>query len=189
MRNFFSLLPILFSFFLPALTMRLLAEESRSGSLETLLTLPVTGAHVTAAKFLSVVVFVAGMLAPSLAYVFSIGMIGNPDPGPIAGGYLGALFLAAAYASIGLYASSVTKNQILAFFVAFSLCIMLTLAHQFAIFLPPFLVAPVEFLGSSSHFEAVSRGILDTRDLLYFASLTALFLAMTVRNLDDRRTA
>jgi len=189
LRNFFQLLPVLFSFFIPALTMRVLSEESRSGSLETLLTLPVSGADVVASKFLSVLVFIAGMLLPTAVYVVSVSLIGNPDPGPIAGGYLGALFLAAAYASIGVYASSLTKNQIVAFFVAFSVCIVLTLAHQFAIFLPAVLVDPVEFVGTASHFEAVSRGILDSRDLLYFASATAIFLALSVRNLDDRRTA
>lgn len=187
LRNFFSLLPVLFSFFIPALTMRLVSEESRSGSLETLLTLPVSGSDVVAAKFLSSLIFVAGMLLPTLVYVISVSRIGNPDPGPIVGGYLGAVFLASAYSAIGLYASSLTKNQIVAFFLAFSLCIVLTMAHQFAIFLPPLMVAPVEFLGSTSHFDSVTRGILDSRDLLYFISITAFFLAMTVRNLDDRR--
>lgn len=189
LRNFFQLLPVLFSFFIPALTMRVLSEESRSGSLETLLTLPVSGADVVASKFLSVLVFIAGMLFPTAVYVVSVSLIGKPDPGPIAGGYIGALFLSAAYAAIGVYASSLTKNQIVAFFIAFSVCIVLTLGHQFAIFLPAALVGPVEFLGTASHFEAVSRGILDSRDLLYFASVTAIFLALSVRNLEDRRTA
>ncbi|HKL85474.1 MAG TPA: ABC-2 transporter permease [Treponemataceae bacterium] len=187
LRNFFSLLPVLFSFFIPALTMRLLAEETRSGSIETLLTLPVSGRDIVASKFLAVFIFIVGMLVPTLVYVFSISLIGKPEMGPIIGGYIGALFLSASFSAIGLYASSVTKNQIIAFFIAFSIAIILTLSSQFAIFLPAILVGPVEFFGVTSHFESISRGILDSRDLVYFISLTVFFLALTARNLDDRR--
>lgn len=189
MRNFFSLLPIMFSFFIPALTMRLLAEEQRSGSLETLLTLPVKTTDVVYAKFVSVVVFVAGMLGFSLVYVLSISVIGKPDFGPIIGGYLGSIFLVAAYTAIGIFASSVTKNQIVAFFVGFALCISLSFIHQFSIFLPASIVSPLEFLGTTSHFNAIARGIIDTRDLIYFISLTALFLGLTIKNVGNRRTA
>lgn len=92
-------------------------------------------------------IFIVGMLAPSLIYVLSIALIGKPEAGPIIGGYAGAFFLAAAFSAIGLYASSITKNQIIAFFVAFSISIVLTLSSQFAIFLPAILVGPLEFLG------------------------------------------
>lgn len=187
LRNFFSLLPVLFSFFIPALTMRLFAEETRSGSIETLLTLPVSGGDVVASKFLAVLVFIGGMLAPTLVYVLSISLIGTPEAGPIIGGYAGAFFLSASFSAIGLYASSLTKNQIIAFFVAFSISIVLTLSSQFAVFLPAILVGPVEFLGVTSHFESISRGIVDSRDIVYFISLTVFFLALTVRNLNDRR--
>lgn len=187
MRNFFTILPVMFSFFIPALTMRLFSEESRSGSLETLLTLPVSGGDVVAGKFLSVLLFIGSMLLPTLVYALSISLIGKPDAGPLIGGYLGSVFLASSYTAIGVYASSLTKNQIVAFFIAFSISMILTLAHQFAIFLPAQIVNLVEFLGTSSHFDAVSRGVLDSRDLLYFASLTALFLFLTVQNCNDRR--
>ena len=187
LRNFFNLLPILFAFFIPALTMRLFAEERRSGSIETLLTLPVSGFDVVIGKFLAVFIFTASMLIPTLIYVLTTVLLGDPDAGPIIGGYIGALFLSAAFCSIGLYASSVTKNQIIAFFIAFSICILLALIDRFLVILPSVIVTPLEYLSAGYHFDSISRGILDTRDLIYFLSVTALFLGLTVRTVDNRR--
>ena len=110
MRNFFSLLPILFSFFIPALTMRLYSEEKKSGSIETLMTLPVTELQVVTGKFLAAFISSAIMLAPTLLYLVSILFFGKPDIGPIIGGYIGAIFLCAAFSAIGVFASSVTKS-------------------------------------------------------------------------------
>ncbi len=188
LRGFFSLLPILFSFFIPAITMRAISEEKRSGTIETLLTLPVSGFDVIAGKFAAVLGFVASMLLPTLSYVFSVLLIGSPDPGPLLGGYIGALVLASAFASIGLFASTLTRNQIVAFFAAFAICITLTFVGQFAIFLPAVLAAPVQYLSVTTHFESIARGIVDTRDILYFASLTCVFFGLAVRTVDDRRS-
>lgn len=182
LRNFFSILPVLLSFFIPALTMRMFAEEKRSTSLETLLTLPVTVTDVVAGKFLAAFISGAILLLPSLFYVVTCFVFGSPDLGPMIGEYLGALFLIAAFSSIGLYATSTTKNQIVAFFIAFAICIVLTLLSQFAVFLPAILVRPVTYLSALSHFDSISRGIIDTRDIVYFVSVTALFLVMTVRS-------
>jgi ABC-2 type transport system permease protein len=187
LRNFFTLLPVLFAFFVPALTMRLFAEEKRSGSIETLLTLPVSALDVVMGKFLAVFLFTASMLVPTLVYAVTALLLGHPDPGPLVGGYLGALFLAAGFSAIGLFASSVTKNQIVAFFIAFTVCILLAIIDQFLVLLPATIVVQLEFLSAGFHFESISRGILDTRDLLYFLSLTAFFLGLTVQILDDRR--
>ena len=189
LRNFFSFLPILFAFFVPALTMRLLAEEKRSGSLETLMTLPVSALDVVLGKFLAVFLFTASMLVPTLIYALTAGLMGHLDGGPLVGGYLGALFLAAGFAAIGLFASSVTKNQIIAFFVAFTLCMLLALIDRFLVILPAAVVSQLEFLSSGFHFESIARGIIDTRDLVYFLTLTVLFLGLTVRVMADRRAA
>lgn len=189
LRNFFSLLPILFSFFVPALTMRLFSEETRSGSIETLMTLPVSAFDVVAGKFAAAFVSTAGMLLPTFVYVGTVVYMGSPDPGPLVGGYLGALFLAAAFSSIGLFASSLTKNQIIAFFIAFTLCIFLTMIDRFLILLPSIVVGPLEFLSASQHFESIARGIIDSRDLVYFLSITALFFGLTVATLDAGRKA
>lgn len=183
LRQFFSLLPVLLSFFIPALTMRMFAEEKKSTSLETLLTLPVTVTDVVAGKFLAAFVSGAVLLLPSVFYVITCFIFGSPDAGPMIGEYLGALFLIAGFSAIGLYASSTTKNQIIAFFIAFALCIILTLLSNFAVFLPAVLVRPVSFLSSTNHFDSICRGIIDSRDIVYFVSLTAVFLILTVRSI------
>ncbi len=187
MRNFFSLLPILFSFFIPALTMRLYSEEKKSGSIETLMTLPVTELQVVTGKFLAAFISSAIMLAPTLLYLVSILFFGKPDIGPIIGGYIGAIFLCSAFSAIGVFASSVTKNQLTAFFVAFMICIVLTMIDAFLIFLPAPIVSLLQFISANEHFTSISRGIIDTRDLIYFISLTALFFCLTVKTQENDR--
>ena len=183
LRQFFGLLPIVLSFFIPALTMRMLAEEKRSGSYETLLTLPVTEVEIVTGKFLAAFVAGSAMLLPTLFYVVTCMIFGKPDAGPLIGGYLGALFLIASFSAIGLFASSLTKNQIIAFFIAFAICIVFTLISSFLIFMPAIVVSFFEFFSAYSHFESISRGIIDARDLIYFISLTALFFLLTVESL------
>lgn len=180
MRNLFQLLPMILSFFIPALTMRLYSEEKKSGSIETLLTLPVTEFDVAAGKFLASFAASAIMLAPTLLYLIGMLPFGRPDAGPVIGGYIGALFLCAAFSSIGVFASSITKNQIIAFFTAFIICIVLTMISEFLIFLPGPIVGFLQFISANEHFTSISRGIIDTRDLVYFVSLTALFFSLTV---------
>ena len=177
LRNFFSLLPITLSFFIPALTMRMLAEEKRSGSIETLLTLPVTAFDVTLGKFLAACISGATLLVPTLAYVVTCCIFGAPDAGPIIGGYF------------GLFATSLTKNQIIAFFIACPICLAFSLLGGFLVFLPSWLVNFCSYFSAYSHFVSISRGIIDTRDLIYFVSLTAIFFALTVEILkgDSRR--
>ncbi|HZK19797.1 MAG TPA: ABC transporter permease subunit [Treponemataceae bacterium] len=189
MRQFFHWLPVLFSFFIPALTMRLVSEEVRSGSLETLITLPVNADDIIWAKFLAVFIFCILMILPTIAYAITCAIFGSPDLGPIFGGYLGAFLLAAAYCAIGLWASSITKNQIVAFFTAFTICIVLSLIDQFLIFLPAAIVNFLQFISAGNHFTSISRGIIDSRDLVYFISLTAFFLLLAWRGLEQRRTA
>lgn len=183
LRRFFALLPVLLSFFIPALTMRLLAEERRCGSYETLITLPVTEAQIVAGKFLAAFASGAVMLVPTFFYALTCFIFGKPDSGPIVGGYLGALFLIASFSSIGLFASSLTKNQIIAFFIALAICMVFTLISNFLVFMPAEIVSLLNFFSAYSHFESVARGIIDLRDLLYFVSLTALFFVLTVESL------
>lgn len=181
LRQYFGLLPILFSFFVPALTMRIFAEESRVGSIETLMTLPVTEFDVVTGKYLASFITTLAMIAPTLLYIIPAEIFGTPDYGPIVGGYLGAIFLCASYSAIGLFASSVTKNQIVAFFTGFIICIALTMVDSFLVFLPASIVNFFNFISANHHFNSITRGILDTRDLIYFVSLTALFITITVK--------
>lgn len=187
LRQFFSSLPMLFAFFIPAITMRLFSEERRNGSLETLLTLPVSSLDVVAGKYLASLCFSLCMLVPTIAYVITVSLYGKPDIGPLVGGYLGAFFLSASFSSIGLFASALTKNQVIAFFIAFSMCIVLALADSFLIFLPSSIVNFLQYFSAGNHFTSISRGIIDTRDIVYFLSLTFLFLTLTVKVLDTRR--
>ena len=179
MRDFFALLPIVFSFFIPAITMRLFAEERNVGSYETLLTMPVSFTDIALGKFVAATLFSAAMLLPTLAYPVFISFIGDVDPGPVAGGYMGALFLAAAYCAMGLFASALTRNQIIAFIIGCALCFTLTIINRMLFFMPPKIVAVIEYIGASSHFTNFSKGILDTRDIIYFISLVCIFLFST----------
>ena len=181
LRNFFSLLPLLLSLFVPALTMRLFSEELRSGSFETLMTLPVTEAQVVLGKFLAAFVSSASMIFPTLFYAVTARVFGKPDIGPILCGYIGSLFLCALYSAIGLFASGNAKNQIIAFFTALGISFALTLAGTLLVFLPAPLVKFFAWASATSHFQSIARGIVDSRDILYFAALTALFLLLTVK--------
>lgn len=171
LRNFFSLLPIIFSFVVPAVTMRLFSEELNVGSYEILLTMPVTFLDVVMGKFLSAVAFIAVMIAPTLSYPITVSFLGELDWGPVAGGYLGAVLLGASFSAIGLFASSLTRNQIIAFIVGMAICFSLVLVDKMLFFLPQTLLGILSYLGADAHFQNISKGIIDSRDVLYFLSV------------------
>jgi len=171
LRNFFSLLPVIFSFVIPAITMRLLSEELNLGSYETLLTLPVSHRDVVMGKFLAAVGFIAAMLVPTLVYAVTVTLLGELDWGPVIGGYLGAILLGASYAAVGLFASSLTRNQIIAFIIGMAICFTLTLLDRMLFFLPRSMLGVLAYLGSDVHFQNIARGIVDTRDVIYFLSV------------------
>lgn len=176
MRNFFNLLPMTFAFVVPAITMRLFAEELNTGSYETLLTLPVTFRDIILGKFLAGVVFVSAILVPTLVYPVFIAMMGELDWGPVIGGYAGAVMLGAAFTAIGLFASALTRNQIIAFIMGAVICFALTTMDRMLFFFPTPALNVVNYLGASSHFQNVAKGIIDSRDILYFLSLVFLGL-------------
>ena len=186
MRNFFGLLPVLFSFIVPAVTMRLFSEERNTGSYELLLTLPVSAADVVIGKFAAAVAFVGLMIVPTVSYAVFISFYGDLDWGPVVGGYLGALLLGAAFASVGLFASSLTRNQIIAFIVGMSVCFFLTLIDKMLFFLPASWIGVLQFLGADTHFQNISRGILDSRDILYFLSVCFVALYGTYRVIQQK---
>ncbi len=171
LRNFFSLLPIIFSFIVPAVTMKLFSEELNVGSYEILLTMPVTFLDVVVGKFLSAVAFIAVMIAPTLSYPITVSFLGELDWGPVAGGYLGAVLLGASFSAIGLFASSLTRNQIIAFIISMAICFSLVLVDKMLFFLPQTLLGILSYLGADAHFQNISKGIIDSRDALYFLSV------------------
>jgi ABC-2 type transport system permease protein len=181
LRNFFGLLPIIFSFIIPAVTMRLFSEELYLGSYEILMTLPLTFTEVIVGKFLAAVAFVMVMLLPTLSYAVTIALLGRLDLGPIIGGYIGALLLGALFSAIGLLASALTRNQIIAFIIGMAICFALTLIDKMLFFLPDSLLGVLEYIGADFHFQNIAKGILDSRDILYFASSS--FVALYAGNL------
>ena len=186
LRNFFALLPIIFAFVIPAVTMRLFAEELNVGTYEILLTMPVTFREVVVGKFLASLAFVAAMLLPTLAYPITVSFLGDLDWGPVIGGYVGAILLGAAFSAVGLFASSLTRNQIVAFIIGVAICFALVLIDKILFFLPTALVGVLEYLGADFHFENISKGILDSRDILYFLSVTFLGLYATHLAMEEK---
>lgn len=176
MRDFFLLLPTIFAFIIPAITMRLLSEEMNVGSYEILVTMPVSLTDIAVGKFLGATLFVIVMLIPTILYPISISFLGDLDLGPIIGGYIGAILLGSAYCAIGVFASSLTRNQIVAFIIGAAICFTFTIIDRVLFFVPGALASIIEYIGANSHFANISKGVIDTRDIIYFASV--IFLAL-----------
>jgi ABC-2 type transport system permease protein len=188
-RALFRWMPVLTIFLVAALTMRQWSEEQRSGTLEVLLTLPVSRAQLVLGKFLAVMALVALALALTLFLPITVSLLGNLDWGPVAGGYLAAVLLAAAYTAIGLFVSSRTDNQIVALIVTVLICGLLYLVGAGSVtnFAGRPLGMILQALGSGSHFESIQRGVIDLRDLTYYLTLAVIFLTLTVLSLDSKR--
>ncbi len=189
----FIMAPFVFLFLVPAVTMRSFAEEQRSGTMELLLTKPLTDMQIIGAKFLAGLALVLLSLLPTLVYFISVYRLGLPpgnlDTGGIAGAYAGLFLLSAAFVAIGLFSSSLTDNQIIAFILAVLLSGFMYIGFDFIFSLSLFGPADllIQQLGIETHYQSISRGVIDTRDLLYFASLIALFLGLTRLSLSSRK--
>jgi ABC-2 type transport system permease protein len=188
MTSYFQLLPWIFLFLIPAITMRIWAEEKKTNTLELLLTWPVKDINVVLGKFLSAFVFLAIIILLSITIPVSIALLGNPDMGPIIGGYIGSFLLGAAYIAIGMWVSSLTENQIVAFIGGVVVTFMLFIVgNQFITMkAPSFIVPLLDYVGLGSHFESISRGVIDTRDIIYYLSVIGFFLFLNVRSLQRR---
>jgi len=188
MRQWFGLLPLVFLLLVPAITMRSWAEEKKSNTVEFVLTLPIRDFEVVLAKFLSSLAFLALVLAFSVTLPATIGHLGDIDAGVVITGYLGALLLGSTYISLGLLASSFTRNQIVAFLVSLSVMFGLFImgSNQVLGFVSGPTAAVLQFLSTASHFDTLSRGIVDTRDVIYYLSFTALAVYLTVQVIGSR---
>ena len=189
----FVLAPFVFMFLVPAITMRSFAEENRTGTIELLLTRPLSDLQIIIAKFLANVVLVLMALIPTLIYYYSIYQLGiepgNLDSGGIWGSYIGLFFLGASFVSIGIFSSSVTNNQILAFILSLFICGFFYLGFEFIYSLSLFggVDLFIKQLGISSHYSSISRGVIDSRDVLYFLSVIIFFLSLTKLALSSRK--
>ena len=187
MRAFFSLAPLMFCFFAPAITMRLLAEEKGSGTIEILITMPVRDWEVVVGKWLAAMALLLTTLLLTLVFAVTVAKLGPLDKGPALGGYLGLLLLGGSYVAIGVMASSFTRNQVVSLIVAFGICFALFLLGKVLPFVPEKLQPLVAFLSTDSHFENVSRGVIDSRDVLYYASVIVVTLLIATTSLESRK--
>ncbi len=187
LRVVFELVPLVLLFFVPAITMRLLAEEKKSGTLELLTTKPVRDGEIILGKFLAAWILLAAALLPTLIYVITLLVFGAPDPGPIVTGYLGLLLMGAVTIGIGLFASSITENQIVAFIVGFLIILIFFLMDKVLMYVPEGLASTIEFLGIDYHFGNIARGVIDSRDVIYFLSLLTFSLCCATVSLERRK--
>ena len=189
----FIIAPWVFLFLVPAVTMRMFAEEKKSGTMELLHVRPLTDIQIVLAKFIAAVVLVIISVLPTLIYFWSVHTLGNPpgnlDTGAIWGSYIGLIFLASCYGAIGLFSSSLTDNQIVAFIVAVLLCFFFFTGFEMLSALPvPLRVEELLlYLGINEHYRSISRGVVDTRDIVYFLSLISFFVFLTRTVLQSRK--
>ena len=188
MRTYFQMLPWVFLFFVPAVSMRLWAEERRSHTMEVLMTLPFRDSEVVAGKFLAAFAFIILAVILSFPIPLTLKVLGNPDFGPIIGSYLGAFLLGGAYLAIGMFVSSFSDNQIIAFIISVVVTFLLLIVGEPFILqsMPGGLKSVAEYLGLSSHFQNIGKGVIDTRDIIYYFSVIFVFVYATMRQLESR---
>jgi ABC-2 type transport system permease protein len=187
LRHFFSLTPLVFTFIIPAITMRLFAEEKGSGTLEMLITMPVRDWEVVAGKFMAGMVMLAAIVGMTLFYGLTLAVLGPVDKGPMLTGYLGLLLMGGAYIAIGVMASSLTRNQIVAFILAFAISFALFIFGQITQFAPDWLAPVLTFLSMGNHFDALSRGVIDSRDVVFYVSVMVVCLVIATASLESRK--
>ena len=189
LRPFFEVLPWIFLFLIPAITMRLWAEEQKMGTIEPLLASPVTEWEAVLGKFLASFAFFTITLLLSGILPLILFFVGSPDWGVVVGGYLGSILLGGAYLAIGLWISSLTNSQIIAFiFSVITVFVLFIIGDPIVLQTTPvFLVSFFKYLGMGSHFNSILRGVVDSRDILYYCSLIGLFLYFNVTSLKSRR--
>lgn len=190
----FSLAPNIFVFLIPAITMRTFAEEQQSGTIELLITRPISDWQIILGKFLASFTLVAFALIPTLLYYYTVYELGAPrgnlDAGGILGSYVGLLFLASGFVAIGVFASAITRNQIVAFLAATALCFWFFWGFDYLSRLPIFIGQGddiVQMMGMLYHYDSLSRGVIDSRDVIYFLSTTGFFLFLSMLALERRK--
>jgi ABC-2 type transport system permease protein len=193
LNSLFTLAPWIFLFLVPAVTMRSFAEEKKTGTLELLLTRPLSDVQIILSKYIAGVLLVVFALLPTFIYLLSIYFLGSPkgnfDAGGTWGSYLGLFFLASIYISIGIFASSLTENQIIAFIVAVLICFFIYIGFDFIGTMNVFqsINDIVLSLGIEEHYRSISRGVVDTRDVVYFLGVNVIFITFTWLKLDSRK--
>lgn len=187
MRKFFAQAPLLLSIFCPALTMSILAEERRMQTLDLLETMPVQTWQIVLAKFLVSLSLLALVLVFTISYPISLSFLGNLDFGPVIGGYIALIMLGGVYLSLGILASSLTRDQISSFLVAFFLCFLLTFIHRLSTEASGTTATILQNISINQHFSNIARGVVDIRDILYALAIQVFALTVTIFSLESRR--
>jgi len=188
MRALFNIVPLVYLFFIPAITMSLIAREKNIGTMEVISTLPIKDVEFVVGKFLSALSLIALGLAFTLIHFFTLVNVGtNIDYGAVFTGYLGLLMLGSVYASVGTFASSVTDNQVIAFIISVFMVLIFFLMDKMLYFMPVSISGLIQYISVDYHLSNISRGVIDSRNIIYFASLIGFFLFTTVRVLEIRK--
>jgi len=180
---FFELAPWVLLFLIPAVTMRAFSDEKKMGTWELLITKPISLRNIVLSKYFGAVLLICIALIPTLLYIVTISNLGNPtgnwDVGSTIGSYIGLFFLVFAYTSIGIFASTLSKNQIVAFIIAMFICFVMYYGFE-GIASLGLTDLSIENLGMQAHFNSIARGVIDTRDIIYFMSIAILFISLTI---------
>ena len=188
MRSLFNIVPLVYIFFIPAITMSLIAREKNLGTMEVISTLPLKDMEFVLGKYFAAVSLIITGLIITLIHFITLINVGNDiDYGTVFMGYIGLALVGAFYSSIGIFSSSLTDNQVVSFIIGIFIVIIFFLMDKMLIFVPTPLTGIVQFLSVDYHLSSISRGVIDTRNLIYFSSVIGFFLFMTVRTLEIRK--
>lgn len=187
LRTVFEMTPFLLLFFAPAITMRLISEEKKSGTLELLITKPVKESEIITGKFLAAWALYFFTLLPTMCYYIIVSFIGSLELGPVIGGYLGLLLVGGVFLAVSIFGSSLTENQVVAFIVSFLIVFGLFMLDKVLFYLPSQLATVLEYISVDYHFSNIARGVIDSRDLIYYASAVSFMLMLGTAVLQKRR--
>lgn len=193
LHTLFTLAPWVFMFLIPAITMRLFSDEKNTGTIEILITKPLTDIQIILSKYIAGVLIVIFSLLPTLLYFFSVYFLGKPigniDTGGTWGSYIGLLFLGATFVAIGIFASSITKNQIIAFIIGMFLCFFFYIGFEqiSSTITSGKTSILINSIGINYHYNSISRGVIDSRDIIYYLSLISFFILLTKTVLESRK--
>ena len=187
LRSVFGFIPFIFMFFIPAITMRLLSEERKSGTIELLFTMPISDIEIVLGKYLAGLGLLVVAILFTFPYAFTIMILGKPDMGMMVTGYVGLVLMGASYIAVGTFASTISSNQVVSFIIAFLIIFILWLINKFIVFIPPALVPFFEYLSIDYHYENINRGVIDSRDVVYYLSLIIFMLSLAKLSLESRK--
>ncbi len=188
MRSLVGIIPLVYLFFIPAVSMGLISQEKSLGTIEIITTLPIRGRDIVLGKYLAALTLILIALSITLIHYITLIQVGTTiDHGAVFTGYLGLALLGGVYTAVGIFASSITENQVIAFIVGIAIVLTFFLMDKLLIFVPSGLAGIVQYMSTEFHLSNISRGVIDTRNLIYFGSIIGFFLFMTTRILESRK--